>query len=813
MRRRRGQSLLEVIVAMSVFALISAALMTLATSGTWGLIQGGDQTEAEALAQEGIEAVRAIRDAAWNTNTYTQSAVATSGGQWVFSGQGTTETIGKFTRTITFADVCRDGTNAIVACPGSSTDVQSKQATVTVTWSPRTGVTNTVRRVTYLTNWDSREWTQTDWAGGSGQTVLLNATQYDSGSNVNHSTAGQVTLAATGGGAGSTLDPGFEYATATSTTWPFTTSSDYTYDSSKIEVTGGVAQLKGSSIAASGDTLNASFDTNANSWTYIDWSQNGGDPNATGTHQASGGNPNGYVNINLPSNLKNTFLGGFWQQSFTTTAANPTGTCEVDWRALSVTLPADGVDELFVAVYLDAASGEPTLGTEVLKKNFTTTFAWESHSGANAFDCSSKLTTAGTYYYKIAVWIDGKNKDTGPITVGFDNAKVHWEKIGAYPTDRPTITPVSSFTAPGVVAWTSFAETATKNGGQIYYQLSNDNGSTWQYWNGSTWAAATLSTNYNTASVVNTTISSFPTTNQQISFKAFLESDGTQLVQLDAITIGLTPATPVWGFATWGVGGGEVTPTGAKQTNGNGNPTNYAEISVPSGNNDEVGGVWTQSFVTTGASPTATLAFDYRVFAFTGTPSLAELRLFVDTASGDPVNQVAAIPLTGTTAWTTAAPVDISVAIATPGTYYLKAALWIETPGGGGAGPFTIGYDNVQVQIGTAAYATSGFIISSAFSMSNSSPVQVLSWDQSIPSCTPACQIRLQLSTAPDAGGSPGTFTAWYGPSGSGTYFTTNTDQLVPAALNGNQWVRYRAEFTGDGVSTPVLQEVRVNYK
>jgi len=109
-----GQSILEVIVAMAIFGLISAAMISMVTGSFVGLTQGGEQTQAEALAQEGVEAVKAIYSEAWNNLIYTTSAVSESAGKWVFNGEGTTETIGQYTRTISFEDVCRDSSDSIV---------------------------------------------------------------------------------------------------------------------------------------------------------------------------------------------------------------------------------------------------------------------------------------------------------------------------------------------------------------------------------------------------------------------------------------------------------------------------------------------------------------------------------------------------------------------------------------------------------------------------------------------------------------------------------------------------------------------------
>ena len=153
----RGQSLVEVVIALAIFAFIATTVISLAVGGLTALVQGGDQTEAEAFAQEGLEATRSIRDGAWNEMTYAQSGVSISGNQWVFTGEGTQDTLGSFTRTITFSAVCRDGSYNLTSCPGSFTDLHTRLVTVNVTWPIRSGVNNTVQRISYLSNWDSRE--------------------------------------------------------------------------------------------------------------------------------------------------------------------------------------------------------------------------------------------------------------------------------------------------------------------------------------------------------------------------------------------------------------------------------------------------------------------------------------------------------------------------------------------------------------------------------------------------------------------------------------------------------------------------------
>ncbi|MBU0975448.1 LamG domain-containing protein, partial [Patescibacteria group bacterium] len=124
---------------------------------------------------------------------------------------------------------------------------------------------------------------------------------------------------------------------------------------------------------------------------------------------------------------------------------------------------------------------------------------------------------------------------TGP---GSDGYITSFQIYGLlYPMDKPDISPASSYEPEIISSWTTFTETAEKNGGEIYYQISDNDGSTWYYWSGVNWLAAGAG-NYNNSSVINANISSFDASAQKLLFKAFLESDGTQLVKLDDVTVG-----------------------------------------------------------------------------------------------------------------------------------------------------------------------------------------------------------------------------------------------------------------------------------
>jgi len=151
-----------------------------------------------------------------------------------------------------------------------------------------------------------------------------------------------------------------------------------------------------------------------------------------------------------------------------------------------------------------------------------------------AFGSSASSTFSGTIdevrVSNAALWTSNFTPQSSAYTVSESGNS-------SYPTDSPAVNQTSGFsTTTTVASWTGFTETATKNGGSISYQLSSDGGSTWKYWSGSAWATAGAG-NYNSASVINTNIAAFPTSTNQINAKAFLTSNGSQLVQLDNINI------------------------------------------------------------------------------------------------------------------------------------------------------------------------------------------------------------------------------------------------------------------------------------
>jgi hypothetical protein len=150
-----GQSILEIVIALGVFLVFASAMISVIIGGFSLNERDGQYLVADNLAQEGVEAVRSIRNRSWLELNYNRSAVEINTGQWRLSGEDTTEQIGNFTRIIDFSPVYRDVGGNIVepTDPGATLDANSKLVLVTIGWQTREGIAATIERNMYLTNW------------------------------------------------------------------------------------------------------------------------------------------------------------------------------------------------------------------------------------------------------------------------------------------------------------------------------------------------------------------------------------------------------------------------------------------------------------------------------------------------------------------------------------------------------------------------------------------------------------------------------------------------------------------------------------
>lgn len=130
-----GFSLVEVLLSVSVFGLIVTALVGGLIYGQQSTAFSGARSRATILADEGLEAVRNIRDENFSNLTDGIHGLAISDNKWTLSG--TSDVTDIFTRAITISPV----------------DANRKQVFSTVTW-PQTPLENGgVVLSTYLTQW------------------------------------------------------------------------------------------------------------------------------------------------------------------------------------------------------------------------------------------------------------------------------------------------------------------------------------------------------------------------------------------------------------------------------------------------------------------------------------------------------------------------------------------------------------------------------------------------------------------------------------------------------------------------------------
>ncbi len=1033
----QGFSLVEAMLSAAAFSIVVTSFAGALILGQQATLGSGQRARAANLAEEGIESVRSIRDQAFNELQYTQSGVQVASNTWAFLGEGTTETIDEFTRTISFADVCRNGSYVIAACPATYTDPHSKQVTVTVTWPVGPGATTgSVSRVSYLTDWESTSWTQTNWFGGSGQSTWSDATKYDTDDgNVTVSTAGQVTLKSLSGDGNPWWNTGYGYrekitfgtshsllktgytstltmdtrTTAThvllasgndvrivwqptagqpveldriGTTWnnaataiDFRLQSDITANLNE-DADGSYYVYYGNASAGTpptnemnvyyfADFFNRSDSTTiGNGWT--EWTTGGGNVSiatnaasvvgnntgpadagikqtfplgalpgnftlqfdwtlpsnseATWTHYLNIGNsatmtdasrttgvgpgiytgegaqfsPNGTENVSndLTGNMETGIHGGpyaiklvvnttaqtydYYRAGVLRATAQTYATSQSTLNQIRIATdqyaagqPAFVYDNLRLTLDVAttptvAASTEQALATTTLVDDTKTEFDagtytsnTQYNTGTNLVDLTAGGKTAGTgtYTSKIqdagmaAIWQTfgwtpnrptGKElPNNGATETGYPTGNMamtsNWGLYHLNESAGATSFADSSGNSRTGTCVSSSSECPTAGTGEFNGAFAFDGSS-----NRVTLSTAAISGSALTLSawVKETSLPSgnpevvsrdtsgnvyiwslgftrVSSTTAKVRFRIRTGSTTTTLSGSTTYTIGSwMHIVGVYNGSTMtvykdGVSDGSVAKTGTLSASAAttliGDQTPDAEVGFI-GSIDEVG-VWSRALSATEVSDMykrGALNLKYQVrscddaacagesFAGpdgTGSTYYTELGNSTTTTpsfvlTNVPTNRYFQYQATLTTANTTLTPEIQSVSVTYP------------SGSGGGTG-----------------YATAGSLQSSAFNMTDSSPVESVEWDQSVPSCSPACTIKLQVRTAPNAAGSPGTWSAWYGATGSGTYFTANTGTRIPLALNGNQWVQYRVELAGDGTDSPILQEVRLYYR
>lgn len=149
---RSSFSILEIVLAMGLFAIIVGGAVSVVTRAFSSIRLGEEETKATFLAVEGIEAVRVIQERDFWALVPGAYGLSDASGYWEFSG--VQDELGKYTREVVVSDVYRDGSGNIVES-GGMLDLYTKQVKAIVTWNFSPTRQNTVSLPTYFTYWEA----------------------------------------------------------------------------------------------------------------------------------------------------------------------------------------------------------------------------------------------------------------------------------------------------------------------------------------------------------------------------------------------------------------------------------------------------------------------------------------------------------------------------------------------------------------------------------------------------------------------------------------------------------------------------------
>jgi prepilin-type N-terminal cleavage/methylation domain-containing protein len=152
-RMRKGMTMVEVVIASAI--ILSAVVVLSAVHNLYlkSALSNGGILKSAYLAEEGIEAMRYLRDDSWSAqigplSSGTDYGLSLSGSAWQ-TGTGN-QWIDGFERAIRVGNVSRDANGDIVSS-GGTLDPDTRLVTVSVSWQSR-GATTTRAISTYLTN-------------------------------------------------------------------------------------------------------------------------------------------------------------------------------------------------------------------------------------------------------------------------------------------------------------------------------------------------------------------------------------------------------------------------------------------------------------------------------------------------------------------------------------------------------------------------------------------------------------------------------------------------------------------------------------
>src|SRR3989344_1590517 len=148
----QGFSIIEVILAVFMFAIIAVTGITTILHSYSVNRLGEEETFATLYAGEGMEAVRSIKNQGWSNLSAGTLKLRRSNGFWEFNGPGSdTDPSGRFTRSMLVSTVNRD-VNGNIVSSGGTTDPDTKKVTAEVNWNFSDVRARSITLSNYVTN-------------------------------------------------------------------------------------------------------------------------------------------------------------------------------------------------------------------------------------------------------------------------------------------------------------------------------------------------------------------------------------------------------------------------------------------------------------------------------------------------------------------------------------------------------------------------------------------------------------------------------------------------------------------------------------
>ena len=145
----RGFSLVEIVLAIAIFMILAVVGVTTILQSFSVSKLSEEQIKADFYAQEGIEAVRSIKNRGWGGLTPGSYGLQSDSGNWVLSG--VSDTKDKYTRQIEISEVERN-INGDIMESGGTVDADTLKITSNVNWNFSGTRDDTVSYFTYMTN-------------------------------------------------------------------------------------------------------------------------------------------------------------------------------------------------------------------------------------------------------------------------------------------------------------------------------------------------------------------------------------------------------------------------------------------------------------------------------------------------------------------------------------------------------------------------------------------------------------------------------------------------------------------------------------